>query len=409
MEKSNYKRIIIRPRKGAPGYLLRSIQIGLAAGFHVFKIGLIEDEGGLYPNIAAPIAGIIQYYQEYEGCTFLQSKTVRQGTYAWQIGLLKPYFESSTVKRSQFLNKVWYFDDANSYDVVTGIVESLRQAAPMGKGMIKGLELCLNEIADNVLLHSRLRDAKVAPCGFIMAQVHKNQGRVAIAVYDNGIGIPESLRSAGILFDESKDALALATKRGVTDGNGVGNGLWILDSMVKDNQGSFEITSGGARYTLRHLQRGEAQYPAASFSDAKMLIGGSTLVDFRIDCTKDILLGNILPQGESVDYWKENHENPCNEEDCLLDVMTESVGLGTRYDASRFANIALNAAREFRGHVILDFDNVDIISMSFADELLSALIKECGMVDFMRIFKISNLNDECRLVMNAVISGRFGI
>ncbi len=170
------------------------------------------------------------------------------------------------------------------------------------------------------------------------------------------------------MFDGTKDALALATKRGVTDGNGIGNGLWILDSMVKDNHGSFEITSGGVRYTLRHLRRGETQYPAASFSNAKMLIGGSTLVDFQLDCTKDMLLSNILPQGESVDYWKENHEDPRNEEDCLLDVMTESVGLGTRYNARHFANIALNAAREFQGRVSGPFSSNDDMWASIFDD-----------------------------------------
>ena len=58
-----------------------------------------------------------------------------------------------------------------------------------------------------------------------MAQVHKESGRIAIAVYDNGAGIPSSLRSAGYEFDGLEAAILLALQRGVTDNRGAGNGL----------------------------------------------------------------------------------------------------------------------------------------------------------------------------------------
>ena len=219
----------IKPSRGAAGYLRKKIDAAIDAGFYSFKVRLEADESGLYPNRVLPIVATLSSYSTNRGCTFFPSKTTRKGTYADSVGLLKPFRDPNGIDSASFLDKVWRFDRNTHFDVVSGIIDSLRKTTVLAPGLLHGIEYGLNEISDNVLVHSTKMQSEHVE-GYVMAQVHRQSNKVAIAVYDDGIGIPNSLRSGGVAFADTKEAIQLALSKGVTDGNGAGNGLWLLDS-----------------------------------------------------------------------------------------------------------------------------------------------------------------------------------
>ena len=151
--------------------------------------------------------------------------------------------------------------------MVSGIIDSLRKTTVLAPGLLHGIEYGLNEISDNVLVHSTKMQSEHVE-GYVMAQVHRQSNKVAIAVYDDGIGIPDSLRSGGVAFADTKEAIQLALSKGVTDGNGAGNGLWLLDSIVDAASGSLDIQSDGIGYRKVHKYNGVDAifYPCMSYN-----------------------------------------------------------------------------------------------------------------------------------------------
>lgn len=319
---------------------------------------------------------------------------------AKRIGLASPY-QNIESPRQPFLDRVWQFDADTHFTIVSGIIADLRQTTELSTGVLNSLELCLNEVSDNVLVHSG--DGNDQPVGFMMASVDKSESTVAIAIYDNGIGIPNSLARANIPFTDKRHAITLALQRGVTDGHGAGNGLWMLDNIVRQNRGSLEIVSDGARYALWHPDPDLDVRPRSSFSKALTLPSGTTLVDFQLYAERPVNLAQAMQTRGFIDLWAESHEDDTNEKDIRLNVAREAPGLGSRIDAAAFRTLALNALANAKGLVILDFCDAEIISMSFADEVVRKLIDRYGHKGFAQRFRIEHLNSACAQVIETVM------
>ena len=395
---TGYKTIWLKPVKGAASHLVRIINDSLAKGFRTFKIKIKDGGEGLYPNICLPIAGTIEYYSSL-GCQFLPSRSSSGSSYASIIGLLNPYSNPLEVRQDAFLDKIWRINANTHYQVVTGTINSLRKAAVMSSGVLNALELCLNEISDNILVHST-RCEESSPSGLVMAQYHKSTGRIAISVYDQGIGIPASLKKGGIAFENTKDAILLSMQAGVTDGKGAGNGLWLLKSIIEQGRGSLEITSDGVRYSLIHREDSSSR---ETFSKSLSLIGGTTLVDFQLDVSQPIELDKVLGPNGFIDLWMEEREEDWDGTIVRLNVAKEADGLGSRIDGSSFRNLVLNVMSSAQT-VILDFSNVSLVSLSFADEAVGKLIDTIGFGSFLERIKIEQANETCLTIIQTIIS-----
>ena len=388
--------------KGAASHLIRSVEDGLSAGQHEFKLAFQDHGEGLYPNIALPIAGAIDFYATQRHCNFYLAGqgTSRYPWYVAKMGVLRPYRDTAGLGDNLYLDKVWRFDTENLFSVVSGLVSSIRQAVVLEPGVLNILELCLNEVADNVLMHSNPANADQA-YGFVMAQVHKLSGRIAVCVYDNGMGIPASLQDGGVACSDAADAIALAMKRGVTDGKGAGNGLWMLRSAVDEGLGSLEIVTDGTRYALIHKTENDCR---ESFSKVISPTRGTTLVDFQLDSLRSVDVESITGHIGFVDYWKEAREDDSDGESLRLMIAQEAKGLGSRHDGESLRCLMLNAANQVTGPVILDFSDIEIISLSFADEIVRKTIDYLGQRQFMRQFRFEHVNRACGNVIDAVMS-----
>lgn len=396
--------ISLAVRKGAPSYFYRAIVKGINRGVRTFKVRIIDQGKGLYPNFCVPVAGIIKYFEENHSCTFLPSKSMSDKSLAGKIGILHPYSDVDVVNKARFLSKIWVFDENNQYKIVQGIRDSLRQAIPLQRGLLNCLELCLNEVMDNVLIHSGPFEEGRLPSGLVMAQVHPKGKRIAIAVYDNGIGMMESLSRGGVQCPSAQEAISMALEKGVTDGNGKGNGLWLLNEVVKRGEGSLEIASSGMRYSFWHQDAGDGKtVERASFSKALSAKNNATLVDFQLSSGKAVDVNELMEGIGYVDLWKEAHEDAENQNNHRLSVLNDSAGLGTRHDAEMFRMLAINSMNDTDGLVIFDFAGIEIISFSFADEAFRMLKDEVGEETFKSRFAFDNLNGNCKTVVALVV------
>ena len=61
-----------------------------------------------------------------------------------------------------------------------------------------------------------------------------------------------------------------------------------------------------------------------------------------------------------------------------------------------------NCLVEADGKVIIDFEGIESISLSFADELIRKLVSKYGLIGFMQRFRMENLSRECAVAINAV-------
>lgn len=397
---SNYS-IKIKPVKGAFCYLYRNVLRGCEKGFSVFEIELEDPNSSFYPNTLLPIAGILSSFGHKYQFKFKNDEPdygVNAYGYAERAGIFNPYRAPEKVRSDFFLDKVWLFDADTHYDIVTGIVNSLRQRIALAPGLLNALELCLNEISDNVLVHSS-RDEATISSGFIMAQVHYKTNKIAISVFDNGIGIQESLSRGGRMTDTVEEAINMAFERGVTDGKGAGNGLWLLREVVKQGLGSISVVTSGTSLDVIHKEGVEDIPHLRQFNSPS----GTTLVDFQLFPSSAINLNVIMGGASPVDLWTENHEVDDFGKTIKLNVKTEAHGLGSRSDAKLFRTVVENVLADQDITVLLDFNDVEIVSMSFADELINKLKERIGVDQFNRRVRIANLSSGCQAVFNGII------
>lgn len=393
---STYLPITIKKlNKGTYSYFTRKIESGIASGVSAFQIR-VSDDVACYPNAIVPIAGVIDYYRS-RGIEFRNSRSISDHPYLSNVGLQAPYEDPRIGRQTYFTDRVWKFDPDTHYEIVSGIMSDIQGGLEVERGILQSIELCLNEITDNVLNHSLSNNtAARKPSGFVMAQIHDDSKRIAITVFDTGQGILNSLKNAKPEMASSSEAISIALKKGVTSGHGRGYGMWILDRIVLENRGSLEIVSGDTRFTRINGRGTKSSKP--SYSMVHQVLNGTTLVDFQLNAGRLINISDVL-EYDPVNLWLESHENDGDQYSATVKVVNESKGFGSRIAARETRTIALNLSKEFEGSIVLDFDGVDLISTSYADELVVKLLETPAIRNRLRLV---NLNEACRAVIAEV-------
>ena len=138
------------------------------------------------------------------------------------------------------------FDGANIYTVYQSIIGVLTQHVEIETTMLQALSYCFYEILDNVLTHS----GKIV--GTVLTYYDKEKKTLRLLVADDGIGIHKSLSTEPKYKDYSEvEALLACVKDSVTDGKGMGFGLYSTMLLAKTVGIRFEIHSGCHRLVLR--------------------------------------------------------------------------------------------------------------------------------------------------------------
>ena len=375
-------------------YLNDCILNGKNKGETEFNV-LIKDSQ-TYSNVCAPIAGIVDFYKD-QGIK-IKISTPRN-SYASHVRIYAP-IEIESSQDSLFVapfDKVWTFSSENAvYKIVAAFVKSLREGAEIEKGISQGIEWCMSEVLDNVLQHSE------AGKGFAMAQMHKQNKTFSFCAFDTGVGIYNSLSKSKHNPKAPFQAIELAMQERITRDEkiGQGNGLWGFSQIIKETNGRFIISSGGAKYS--YLNGAESRVGSGDFNLGKEF--GTTMIDFQMDYSVPIDILKALNGYEPLDLWNENHETDAGT--ILIDVEKESNGTGTRKSAEKMRNIVLNFLKEGYSSVTLDFKKVDLVSSSYADELIGKLVALLGFSKFMQYIVVSNVNEFNEAVINRSVGQR---
>ena len=94
------------------------------------------------------------------------------------------------------------------------------------------------------------------------------------------------------------------------------------------------------------------------------------------------------------------------EDSLYFSVQKDSVGTGTRIAAQKLKNLIFNSLKEGNRKVILDFEGVNVVSSSFADELIGKIVAERGFLSFMNYFELKNLSPFNMSVINRSVEQR---
>lgn len=148
--------------------------------------------------------------------------------------LLNCYFKDS---ESQPLIEV--FDNENIYNVYSDIVKSLNNYPDIELSVMQALSYCFYEVLDNVLTHSG------KSCGTAISLYSPAKSMIQILVADDGMGIQQSLTQNPLYAHLTEaEAVEKSIQDTVTDGKGMGFGLYSTSRLIKNVGIRLEIHSG---------------------------------------------------------------------------------------------------------------------------------------------------------------------
>ena len=150
-------------------------------------------------------------------------------------GLVSKYFGEC-----ESLPVIEMFDSESVHAVYKDVVDMLKMHMGIELGVLQIFSYCFYEILDNVITHSK------KSCGMVVVKYSPENAKIQIMVVDDGIGIRCSLAENDIYKDISEEeALAKCMQDKVTDGKGMGFGLYSLSCMMRQAGILLRLHSGG--------------------------------------------------------------------------------------------------------------------------------------------------------------------
>jgi len=391
------EKIIIRGLSSpiAVSQFIRCMKAGIQAGYSSFLIDFVIS-GAIFPNAATPIAGLINHYKNDLGIDF----EFECSAMVSNCNIINPHDISENVpERDRPISKVWKFDSKSIHLLHKVLMDELRRTVVIANGAFEALEWSLYEIMDNVFVHSG------AESGFIMCQILASSHHVVFDVFDDGIGIYNSLKDSVHHPRTTIDALYKCLQEGVTRDPeiGQGNGMTGLYKLVRYGNGELTVTSGDSYIRFVGGENKDNNHVTCLSSERQC-----TSIDFQFDYSKEVSLADFMTfngkRFSFINYHVEELENERGE--IVYRIAEQAEGTGTRDSAKRIKNEILNLYNQSRKIIILDFAETSITSSSFADELIAKLVIEIGLFQFNAIFRLRNMNSQMQTVLQRSVIQR---
>lgn len=177
------------------------------------------------------------------------------------------------------------FDEKNIYDVYQRVVGVLTQHIDIETTVLQAMSYCFYEILDNVLTHSGKE------LGTVLTHYDSASHILSFLVADDGIGVQASLSEnteyAGI---SEPDALKICIKDAITDGKGMGFGLYSTSLLARDAGLVFEVRSG--KHTMQ-VQDGVEETKESDFWQG-------TIVYLQLHTNKEINPADVVANRANV-------------------------------------------------------------------------------------------------------------
>ena len=282
-------------------------------------------------------------------------------------------------------------------DLLNKILSSITD---FNRSHFKAIEWSINEITDNVLMHSECPRG-----GLIQLTALRNVKKIEFVVGDSGIGIPKSLKTSGLKIGSDVDALAKAIEQGVTRDKsiGQGNGLYGSYQIAIRSGAHFSLHSGNATlyYASKigmHTRRDFTAMPG-------------TVVVCGIDYTQPLLLEEALniksPGFSPIDMIELKYES-MPDGNISFSLKNESVSFGSRKAGTPVRNKLKNLISflDANQKVVVDFADIQLVSSSFADEVFGKLFFELGPLEFSTKLELRNIHPIVKLLVDKAIVQR---
>ena len=285
-------------------------------------------------------------------------------------------------------------------NAVNRIVNGILGAIPtLDRRELVALEWSINEITDNVLVHSQSSIG-----GIVQVSTFKRASkRIEYIVVDAGLGIPGTLRQLNPKLSDA-EALEWAIREGVTRDKtlGQGNGLFGSYQVCSHSMGSFHIDSGRAKLVF-------GERDGLRVTTEKVPFEG-TLIAAQINFSDPRLLAEALKFGgrphvplDFVELYYEQHDR----DEVVFIMKNEVTSFGSRVAGTPVRNKLLNLVRMVPGQkIIIDFSEIPLVSSSFADEVLGKLFVELGPMTFTQRFEFRNVALTVRQLVDKAITQR---
>lgn len=293
--------------------------------------------------------------------------------------LLKQYFpETDNVS-------IDVFDSHSLNDVYQQVLKTLTSHFEIEVSVLQALSYCFYEILDNVHIHSG------KPLGTAITHFDASKDVLRILVADDGMGIRQSLAENDMFHDVTEsDAIRMCIEDSVTDGKGMGFGLYATSRLMKDVGLQFILHSGN--HKLIHKDNNTVVMENGYWQ--------GTIVYMEITTSKEINPNDV------VDH-RTDAESQYNESFVETDELDALWTNGNSTSEFLFAEIATDFGTREMGakireqlrslfkegsRIALDFTGVNVVSNSFADECIAKLLLDMPLEELKKRITFCGLN-----------------
>ena len=182
--------------------------------------------------------------------------------------------------------KIDVFDSSNIYDVYQRVVGILNQHTEIELSVLQAMSYCFYEVLDNVITHSKKN------LGIVLTCFNPKHHWLRILIADDGIGIQKSLAENEKFSQISEEeALRACINDSVTDGKGMGFGLYSTLLLIRNTGLRFEIHSGAHKLVFHDndliVQDSDLWQGTLVFMELSTdkEINPNEVVAYRTDCT----------------------------------------------------------------------------------------------------------------------------
>lgn len=198
--------------------------------------------------------------------------------------ILDKYFHSD-----QNFARIEMFDSQSIYAVYDKIIRELNKFADIELSILQGFGYCFYELLDNALIHSE------KDCGVVVFRFDPSQEILKIVVADDGIGIHKSLKKNKKYRNlDEVESLKICIQDGVSDGHGMGFGLYSTSRLIGIGGLMLSIHSGVNEMYMNDVGN-VAVSPCEEWQGALIYlelhtnkeIDANKVVDYRTDCISE--------------------------------------------------------------------------------------------------------------------------
>lgn len=311
--------------------------------------------------------------------------------------LLSPQKRKMRAVRADRPLPIMRFCDADEQGHVVDVMSKaiLMQIPNLERSQVRSAQWAISEITDNVLNH-----ANSVIGGLAYAQINYRLKNIEFVVADAGIGIPRSL-------GELDPGLAL--KKAITEGvtrnreTNQGNGLYGTWRLATLSKGVFVI----------HSQRGMlfVRPDGSQKNNSKAIRYPGTFVIFQINYSDPELISSALTfkgrlHEPAFDYIEKEFETQ-DDNVFRIRLADHVVSVGSRESGKKIANLMSNVLSMSGGaRVQVDFDDILMVSSSFADECFGRLIAKIGPAEFFARVSFENTDQALRAIIDRSVMQR---